>query len=191
MAGCVTEADIAKAMRIKGYMQPEELAWLAEQAKTHGRIAEVGSYYGRSTRAICDNAAGEVHAFDDFWGPRDLILDWRTRGIIYDIFKDNLKDHIDSMKLIVHEVDHRVVAPIPKYFDMVFLDGSHEYYDFKDDLERWIPAVGDGGMICGHDFDLAYPGVIHALNECIGPKYYTRAQDTTIWYALPNGKLHD
>src|SRR5437899_5812943 len=43
------QIDISKALAIKGYMQPSELEWLANEATTHERIAEIGAYYGRST----------------------------------------------------------------------------------------------------------------------------------------------
>lgn len=188
MAGCVTDAvDISRAEKIKGFMHASELTWLAQQAKTHGRIAEVGAYYGRSTRALCDNAAGEVHTFDDWWGPRDIALDWRTRGIIFDIFKDNLKDHIASAKLIVHQGDHKDIKPLAQYFDFIFIDGSHEYFDFKRDLEIWIPALAEGGIISGHDYDLSYPGILQALLEVFGQKCFSVVPETTVWYAIAKG----
>lgn len=174
--------DISKALAIKGYMEPRELEWLATEAAKHERIAEIGSYYGRSTRALCDHTPGKVHAYDDFWGPRDVAMDYRTRGIIREIFDKNLADHIESGKLVVHTEDHETVEP-NGLFDMIFIDGSHDYWDFKRDLERWIPHVSAGGMICGHDYDLSYPGILRALVEVFAANQFTTAKDTTIWYA--------
>lgn len=173
--------DITKALAIEGFMQPSELEWLARQAQTHNRIAEVGSYYGRSTRAICDHATGVVHAFDDFFGPRDLAMDYRKRMTIHETFEKNLREHIDSGKLVVHDEDHSMLIPEGQY-DMVFIDGSHEYFDFKRDLEKWIPHVANGGLFCGHDYDLAHPGVLQALFETLGNKCVDVAPQTTIWY---------
>lgn len=176
--------DISKALAIVGFMHETELQWLAEQAQKYQRIAEVGSYYGRSTRALCDNTPGHVHAYDDWWGPRDTPVDWRARHLILDKFQENLKDHIESGKLIMHEGDHENAVPDGE-FDMVFIDGSHDYFDFKRDLERWIPAVTKGGMLCGHDYDIGYPGVLRALYEVIGPTHVGQAANTTIWMAYP------
>jgi len=174
--------DISKALAIEGFMQPLELEWLAREAQSHKRIAEVGSYYGRSTRALCDHAQGEVHAFDDFFGPRDIAIDYRKRMMIFQTFCKNLDAYLEpGGKLIVHDEDHDLVKP-EGLFDMIFIDGSHEYFDFKRDLEKWIPYLADGGLLCGHDYDLAYPGVLQALFETLGNGCVAVAPQTTIWY---------
>ena len=173
--------DLTKALAIEGFMNPPELEWLAQQAQTHKRIAEVGSYYGRSTRALCDHAIGEVHSFDDFFGPRDLAMDYRKRMAIFDTFTKNMTEHIDSGKLIIHDEDHDLVQP-EGLFDMIFIDGSHEYFDFKRDLEKWIPFLDTGGLLSGHDYDLSYPGILQALFETLGPNCIGVAPNTTIWY---------
>src|SRR6266403_223088 len=113
-----TAIDISKALVIKGFMQPPELEWLATQAITHERIAEVGSYYGRSTRALCDHTLGKVHAYDDFYGPRDLAMDYRSRLIIREVFDKNMADHLESGKLLVHDEDHETLEP-DGLFDMI------------------------------------------------------------------------
>jgi hypothetical protein len=173
--------DISKALAIKGYMNPPELEWLAQQASTHERIAEVGSYYGRSTRALCDHTLGKVHAYDDFYGPRDAVMDYRTRLIIRDVFDTNMTDHLVSGKLLVHDADHEVVQP-DGLFDMIFIDCSHEYFDFKRDLDKWIPHLTPNGLLCGHDYDISYPVILRALTECFGPTHHTVAPNTTIWF---------
>jgi predicted O-methyltransferase YrrM len=187
MPETLTAVDISKALAIKGYMQPAELEWLANQATTHERIAEIGAYYGRSTRALCDHAVGKVHTYDDFYGPRDLAMDWRTRGIIREVFDKNLADHLESGLLIVHDEDHETLEPLG-LFDMIFIDGSHEYFDFKHDLEIWIPHITEGGMLCGHDYDIAYPGILRALAETFAPNQTIVAPNTTIWYAVARGQ---
>lgn len=181
----MTAVDISKALAIKGFMSKEELTWLAEQASTHERIAEVGAYYGRSTRALCDNTQGKVHTYDDFFGPRDMVIDWRSRAIIREEFDRNLRDHIDNGRLVVHGVDHGSVEPAG-LFDFIFVDGSHEYFEFKRDLEKWIPALDKGGIISGHDYDIDWPGVLRACVEVFGDKNFTVVPDTTIWYARRN-----
>lgn len=174
---------IDKALAIEGFMHPRELEWLAKEAGTHKRIAEVGSYYGRSTRAICDHALGEVHAYDDFFGPRDLAMDYRKRMKIFSKFQENLKEHIDSGILHIHDEDHALLQP-EGFYDMIFIDGGHKYPDIKRDLEKWMPAVADKGMICGHDYDLGYPGILRALSEAFEKGQVQVVPETTIWYAV-------
>lgn len=177
----MTAVDISKSLPIKGYMEPPELEWLAQQALTHERIAEIGSYYGRSTRVLCDHAAGNVHAYDDFYGPRDAVIDFRARALIGETFEKNLADHIASGKLIVHEDDHASVDP-DGFYDMIFIDGGHEYFDVKRDLEKWGPHLAEGGLICGHDYGIAYPGLLMALFEHFGDRTIQVPPGTTIWY---------
>lgn len=186
MLETIAAVDISKALAIKGYMQPPELEWLATQATTHERIAEIGSYYGRSTRALCDHTIGEVHAYDDFYGPRDLAMDYRNRMIIREVFGKNLADHLESGKLIVHDEDHETLEPLG-VFDMIFIDGGHEYFEFKHDLEVWMPHITDCGLLCGHDYDLAYPGILRGLAEVFGPANIAVAPGTAIWYAKRAG----
>src|ERR1035437_2737271 len=64
--------ELSKAKSIDGWMTEPELIWLAERAGEHRVICEIGSYLGRSTRAMLDHTEGTVYAFDDWRGPRDV-----------------------------------------------------------------------------------------------------------------------
>jgi hypothetical protein len=57
-------STVVTADFIPGWMTHAELDWLAQQASLHQNIVELGSFRGRSTMAICDNAAGKVTAID-------------------------------------------------------------------------------------------------------------------------------
>jgi predicted O-methyltransferase YrrM len=48
--------------------------------------------------------------------------------------------------------------------DFVFIDGSHEYEDVKEDIYHWYPKVKKGGIIAGHDYT-TYAGVKEAVDE--------------------------
>lgn len=39
-----------------------------------------------------------------------------------------------------------------RYFDFVFIDGSHFYEDVLKDIKCWYPLVKDGGILAGHDY---------------------------------------
>lgn len=171
----LSQLDISKADLINGWMTETELRWLAEQAAVHNLIVELGSFCGRSTRALADNTHGKVIAVDDWNGVRDLQVepqDW------YGIFRENLKDHIESGKVIPWRIDHRVVRPTMEP-DMVFIDGNHDYQDVCDDIKTWLPAIKRGGLICGHDMD--WFGVKMAVNQLL-PEWKL-VFGTTIWYA--------
>lgn len=176
--------DISKARVINGFMDPKELEWLAQRAAEHTRIAEVGSFMGRSTRALCDHTLGEVHAYDDFYGPRDHVMSYNARRSIRVKFDENMRDHLDSGLLHVHDEDHTTLEP-EGMFDMIFIDGEHDYKEVKRDIEKWLGHLSPGGLICGHDFDIAWPGVLRATAEVFQvPGVVCVAPGTTIWYAV-------
>lgn len=149
-------------------MQPEELQWLAEQAKKHKMIAEVGSYLGRSTRALGDNTDGVVHAYDDWKGPKEQ---WwidatpeEKRLTLWEKFNENLADLIASGKVVPHKHDHSSVS-LNSQVDMAFIDGDHSYASVKRDIELWRVNISPGGTLCGHDLDLVY--VRQAVKDCL------------------------
>jgi predicted O-methyltransferase YrrM len=168
--------DISRALTIDGWMQPEELAWLAEQAQRRKFIVEIGSYLGRSTRALADNALGIVYAIDDWHGPRDV--DWLTkeqRRAIAVEFKKNIEGSKARVEMI--SCDH-ATASISETPDMVFIDGDHEYASVMRDINRWYGRLAPGGLLCGHDVN--HVGVAQAVRHTFGK--YAIAPNTTIWY---------
>jgi predicted O-methyltransferase YrrM len=155
--------NLENALKIQGCMEPDELQWLAEQASRHERIVEVGSFLGRSTRAMADNTSGWVLAFDDWFGPRDINMDGRDH--IYEVFRKNMNGLVESGKVMILQGDHGDlnVIPVGLQPDMVFIDGAHEYESVKRDLQIWKNKIIIGGLICGHDAQMG--SVQQALRE--------------------------
>lgn len=172
--------NISKALQIKGWMTEPELVWLAEQATEHKCIVEIGSFLGRSTRALADNAAGVVYAIDDWFGPRDVEIKDEDRKKIFDEFQKNM-DGLQGRLHVVSE-DH-ATATIDQSPDMIFIDGDHAYKSVKRDIERWVSFSAPGALLCGHDvYD---GGVSLAVTEVFGNKIKI-VPKTSIWYiSLP------
>jgi hypothetical protein len=163
-------------------MDEPDLIWLAEQAQSHFEIVEVGSYLGRSTRALADNTEGTVYAIDDWEGPRDFIISipQDLKPIIHDWFLVNMRG--TKGKVVDVSLDHRKFAngyvwPHTRP-DMVFIDGSHEYEDVKRDIDYWWGQLKLGGLMCGHDND--WPGVVQAIKEKFGSEFRL-PEKTKIW----------
>jgi Methyltransferase domain len=169
-----SRVNITKALAIEGWMTQEELEWLATEASRLSvtRIAEIGSWMGRSTRAFADNIApdGIVYAVDTWKGSPEcgtmdkLPVDW-----IYDQFRLNLRDldgRIRAMKAPSVEAAAAYPAPEPR-FDLVFIDADHSYESVKADILAWRPLVRHGGILSGHDYSTAWPGVIQAVTELV------------------------
>ena len=49
--------------------------------------------------------------------------------------------------------------------DAVFIDADHSYEAVKLDIQNWMPKVRKGGILAGHDYNSAWPGVVRAVNE--------------------------
>ena len=170
--------DITRALKIEGWMSEPELVWLAERAVEHRCIVEIGSYLGRSTRALLDHTPGIVYAIDDWKGPRDVYMDKEERNSLYERFCSNVQDHINSRKCHVIRTDHKDIQFYKT--NMVFLDGSHEYEDVKRDIEFWKPKILPDGLLCGHDAD--WSTVQQAVVETLGDVEPQTVPGTEIWY---------
>ncbi len=155
---------LENALKITGWMELEELTWLAEQAQNHSKILELGSYMGRSTRVLCDNTTGLVTAVD-LWKQEGNKLE-ADYNLVWRQFQENLKEHIDTklfpMRMstdegieILEEGNHK--------FDFIFIDAEHTYEQGLKDIAGCAKLLTDGGLLSGHDF--LYPGIEKALYE--------------------------
>lgn len=180
--GLVTSAvrpiKLESAVNLYGYMTYEELKWLAEQAQKHSKIVEIGTYLGKSTRALADNTDGFVVTVDNFAGPQDTTIPNALRNNIFELFMSFCYDLLQVGKLRVIADDHANVV-LDFSPDMVFLDGSHIYEDIKRDISYWLPRITKGGLICGHDYT-NMEDVRKAVSEIV-PKAKV-AKGTSIWY---------
>lgn len=173
------DVDIVKALLCDGYMTETELRWLGAQAKVFETIAEVGSWHGRSTRALADNllSNGKLYAIDHWAGSEGeretnhVSASQKDGDHAFMEFFCNLLNHIQTGKVVSMRMKSMNAAECLSKtgikFDMVFIDAGHGYEEVKADILAWLPLVKDGGMICGHDFRL-WPGVPRAVNEIFG-----------------------
>jgi hypothetical protein len=173
-------SNIGKAAQIDGWMSIPELSWLAAQASMHSRIYEIGSWKGRSTRALADNTHGFVWAVDTWQGSAEHqgMADLEDDAL-FGAFKANVAD-LTNVVDIRHEslMAAENVAETGPRPDMVFIDGSHDYENVKADIQAWKPLLMKDGLLCGHDY--SWPGVRQAVDELLpGAKV---APGTDIWF---------
>ncbi len=174
--------EINKALAIDGWMRPIELLFLAIEASRRAKICEIGSWKGRSTRALLDNTQGQVTAVDTWKGtPGDAGHENVVPEELFKTFKDNLRD-IPFPKLRVYEGTSLEAAELfqrdKEQFDMVFIDGDHHYASVKADIQAWKGLVSPGGILCGHDYAPEWVGVRQAVDE-IFPSWIYRYD--SIW----------
>ncbi len=161
--------DISKALKIEGWMHADELLWLAQQAETRNLIVEIGSWMGRSTRALADNCPGKVLAVDTWQGSDEdqhrALLEGKPKDWLMLQFMNNLA----GVNVYAYRLASLAAAETFKdeLFDMIFIDAGHTYDDVKADILAWGNLLAPGGLLCGHDYHFEAPGVVEAVNELL------------------------
>lgn len=119
-----------------------ELAWLAEMASTRKLIVEVGSYKGKSAKAMTwSSTIGVLHCVDRFQAD--------TRGA----FKANLSSELVTGRVVLHDMESAQAAKKLRGLqaDLIFIDASHGKEDVIRDIEVWNSLLAPNGILCGHD----------------------------------------
>ena len=175
-----------------GYSSHAELVWLANMAQTHRQIVEVGAWTGRTTLALADNTPGKVTAVDTWEGStngdlQDILVregkEWAWRE-----FQRNTGGTRNLSRLRMESTKAaKINRALHNKFDMVFLDGSHDYDSVKADILAWLPTIVDGGLLCGHDHTdtrAHCAGVIKAVDEIFPDRHLMEPNDgeNSIWW---------
>lgn len=180
--------NIEKAIWIDGWMDRTDLTWLASRACEHDKIVELGSYLGRSTRALGDHTPGFVLAIDTWQnvGQPEEPLHGEAPFIPQDqlltTFKRNCADLIAAKKVKILELDHSRLTNASLDFkpNFIFIDGSHDKEAVYRDV-AWAKLVAaPQALIAGHDIDMktVQQGLFYHF------KVIKAVQNTRIWYVL-------
>lgn len=130
------------------------------------KIVEVGVYKGRMTamwnvELINRNIEYEYFAVDHFKGS-----DEHVKGIdYYGITLENLKPIIEKVHIIKNDSISESSNYPDNFFDIIYIDASHDYESIKKDISHWYPKLKPNGFFCGDDYINNWPGVINAVNE--------------------------
>ena len=167
---------------IPGWTAPGDLEYLASAASKSPRIAEVGSWRGRSTYVLAKSTPGMVYAIDTWAGSAEHKeeLAAKPKDWLFLDFKNNMSG-VDN--ITVSRTSSLVAASqcfeAGLKLDMIFIDASHDYAGVRADIVAWLPNLREGGIMCGHDYDPGWPGVKQAVHELI-PKFRVPT-GSTIW----------
>ncbi len=191
----MTPADIVRrAAAVPGWMLETELAWLAGAAAERRRIVEVGSWKGRSTKALALATPGVVYAVDHWKGSvqsgDDTFTEASRRGadVIFHEFEANVAGELEAGRIVpVRAESGAAPGLLAKLLggerpDMIFIDGDHTYESARRDIATYGPLLGPGGLLCGHDYTDCWPGVVKAVCEALYPRF--RVSDS-IWWVPP------
>lgn len=149
------------AAPISQWTTDAEIAWLAEAASTRHLVAEVGSYKGKSAKAMTWRRppVSVLYCVDRFQDETEDDFRWNLAN--------ELEAQLVELLPVESEEGARFLRDSDIMLDMVFIDASHTKEDVLRDLQLWTPLVKMNGLVCGHD---AYPhdkenGIVAALQE--------------------------
>jgi MMP 1-O-methyltransferase len=132
---------------VPGWLSDEEgeaLYELARECTGRGVIVEIGSWKGKST--IClglgSRAGKGVRIF-----AVDPHADYRHGEFKDNIERAGIADLVTPVKGLSQEVADDFHEPI----ELLFVDGSHEEELVREDFDKWVPKVVDGGIVAFHD----------------------------------------
>jgi predicted O-methyltransferase YrrM len=185
--------QIDRAVTITGFTHEADLQWLADRAHGRRTIVEIGSWQGRSTRAMADAQPedGLLYAID-YWSvtpeTAEEEADYQQGERLEDVkaaFLVNLEDLIVSGRVV--PVDHDSQRGVPPCLegaavDLLFIDGDHRYAAVRSDIQLFTPLVRRGGVICGHDYSVHHPGVQRAVDEAYGARVQSISKFRSIWW---------
>jgi hypothetical protein len=144
-------------------------------------IAELGVYMGRCTAMwnvmlMNKSIDYDYYAIDHFKGSEehDKNIDYFGETV------RNLEEIKTRIKLISNDSISESNNYENNFFDIVYIDASHDYESVKNDILHWLPKVKQNGFLCGDDYLNTWPGVMRAVNEVFGDKFYVVGE--TQWY---------
>jgi predicted O-methyltransferase YrrM len=191
------EKAVYLSSTIDGWMDANELGWLYDRAgglPEGGIWVEVGTWKGRSAVATALGLPkdGTLVCVDTFRGDgarkQEHAWEGGLTGWLLECFRLNAgmvkKIRADVSVLVRADRDDTVVlGDGAETFDAVFIDADHEYGAVRGDIEQWSGLLKPGGLLCGHDYHPAYPGVVKAVDELVGSKL--KKGPGTIWWRKP------
>jgi glycosyltransferase involved in cell wall biosynthesis len=158
---------------------------VVKKLSDNSHIVEVGSWKGRSTAFLAVEIINsgkkiKLDAVDSWSGDEGDPLSFNedpefmsyNRNIL-ELFKKNMspvEGKIDLTPIQMFSVPASKLYS-DKSLDFVFLDANHKYETITEDIKHWLPKIKSGGIIGGHDYSPAFPGIIKAVNEIFPGKF--------------------
>lgn len=127
-------------------------------------ILEVGTWLGKSTCYLAGHIKAwakpiTIWAVDTFEGDptcefqQEVVK--KNNGSILSLFNQNIHDLglQDYIKPIV-STSQTCLDKLPEIkFDIIIIDAAHDYNSVKNDINYLWPALKEGGIMMGHDFE--------------------------------------
>ena len=145
--------------QVPGWMSPDDLQWLTNQAKTTNSWIEIGTYCGKSALCVGLNIRknARLTIIDSKLG------DHHEKGQSIWTTLKTLKQHRPDIRTQLIRAPSIEAAEMVTPAEVVFIDADHSYESCNNDIKAWKPLAKN--IISGHDYSKNWPGVIQAVNE--------------------------
>lgn len=186
---------------VPGWNSYNEIFGILVQMSQPKIIIEVGSWLGASAinmfyQTKKNNLDTKIYCVDtwlgatEFWtdsndtSDRDLKLKNGFPQVYFD-FLENVVSHNAEQSIVPIPNTSFIGAKILKYknvmADLIYVDGSHEYEDVKQDIISYMDLLRPGGFMFGDDFNQVWPGVRRAVTESFGENFRVHANNFWIY----------
>lgn len=153
---------VLKAGQLSKY-RVKPMKTLARSLEANKDIIEVGSWAGQSARLwAAEVGNGTLTCIDHWQGAEsspDSMNEATQNDEIYKLFLHNTQEYRSKIRIIPRSSDVAIELVKDNKYDIVYIDGDHEYTQVKKDIENYKELVREGGYICGDDLEL-YPSQI-------------------------------
>lgn len=197
-----SEKKMLSAVAASGGLQTEAEALLlyriAAGMPDGAKILEIGSYLGASTTAFGYGILSrecELYCLDcwhDYHGqgfhadgiaPTGL----SDRDILHRFLSNT--SFLGSQLRLLKGTTAQFSSLLPdSFFDLVFIDGAHNYASVMHDIKLAFRVTRRGGVVCGHDYHSDGYDVVRAVDELIYRDIRIQHKgvfpNTSIWYAI-------
>jgi len=153
-------------MRISRWGQVAE--WLTQKPPSIG--AEIGVKEGRFITYLLSRFPDlKMYAIDPWENQpngSETYQGWDWK-LIYKKYCGNISPYRNRVFEIRDYSENAAKKIKNKSLDFVFIDAQHDYVSVKRDIKIWTPKIKLGGLLCGHDYQPKFSGLVKAVNELI------------------------
>lgn len=161
---------VTRCYQIPGMCWPSELCTLWDLFRGTTRHVEVGSYCGRSLFVTAMTAAENAELFVvEPLIPVDQAI-WpmpspHWQAMVLQATIEAIKHHRPDLRL--HHVELTSVDACREFQGLatsIYIDANHAFAECLADIQGWRTKLAPGGILAGHDYWAAEPGVMDAVN---------------------------
>ena len=160
-----------------------------DKCENGANVLEIGCFFGKSTEFLCRKIKESkkditVYVIDTFDANQSFYEEILKGRNMYEAFEYNLKPHLDILKIFKGDSKDLHHLFEENFFDMIFIDGDHEYNSVKNDLQNYYSKLKKGGIFAGHDYTEKC-GVPLAVNEFSDEKNLRLSVSRSSWILQP------